>query len=209
MGEFGWAYLNDVVSGQGVEGAVQYASGASGLISGSEDFVYDTTTSTLLLTGSMIISGTLQAHTFDIIHTNKIELEASGSSNFGNDSTDNHIFTGSVYISGGLNLATGGLSLPYKRTTSEAFYSASVSNAIIGHSGSGYIAITLPSASVAGVGKTLIIKDEFNATRTEATMIAVSASTGDKIDHATSYSITGDNAALTLYSDGVSNWFIY
>jgi len=203
MGEFGWAYLNDVVSGQGVEGAVQYASGASGLISGSEDFVYDTTTSTLLLTGSMIISGTLQAHTFDIIHTNKIELQASGSSNFGNDSADTHVFTGSVTI------ISGGLSLAYKRTTSENFYSASVTNSIIGHSGSGYIAITLPSASVAGVGKTLIIKDEFNATRTEATMIAVSASTGDKIDHATSYSITGDNAALTLYSDGVSNWFIY
>jgi len=203
MGEFGWAYLNDVISSQGVDGSVQYASGSTGLLTGSDNFVYNNATSTLSLTGSMIISGTLQAHTFDVIHTNKIELQASGSSNFGNDSTDTHVFTGSVSI------ISGGLSLAYKRTTSEAFYSASVSNGIIGHSGSGYIAITLPSASVAGVGKTLIIKDEFNATRTEATMIAVSASTGDKIDHATSYSITGDNAALTLYSDGVSNWFIY
>jgi hypothetical protein len=151
----------------------------------------------------MIISGTLQAHTFDVIHTNKVEIHSSGSTNFGDDSTDTHAFTGSVFI------VSGGLNLAYKRTTNEAFYSASVSNSIIGHSGSAYIAITLPSASVAGVGKTLIVKDEFNATRTDATMIVVSASTGDKIDHGTTYSITGDSAALTLYSDGVSNWFIY
>ena len=202
MGEFGWAYLNDVVSGQGVEGAVQYASGSDGMISGSEDFVYNTTTSTLLLTGSMIISGTLQAHTFDVIHTNKVELQASGSSNFGDDSADTHVFTGSVAI------VSGGLRQHYQKITADSYF-ISGSDAIIGISSSTYVSVTLPSASVAGVGRTLIIKDEWLATRSDANRIAISASSPNKIDHATTYSITGDSAALTLYCDGVSNWFIY
>ncbi len=200
MGEFGWAYLNDVISGQGPDGAVQYASGS--MISGSQNFVYNNSTSTLSLTGSMIISGTLQAHTFDIIHTNKIELQTSGSSNFGNDSADTHVFTGSVSI------VSGGLRQHYYKLTA-ASHTANAYDSIIGVSSSAYVSITIPSASVAGVGKILIIKDEWHATRAEGAKIAVSASSPDTIDHQSTYSITGDSAALTLYSDGISKWFIY
>jgi len=106
MGEFGWAYLNDVITGQGPDGALQYASGSDGMISGSSKLVYNRTNNTLSLTGSMVIDGTLTAtslvaHTFDVIHTNKVEIHSSGSTNFGNDSADTHVFTGSIAIVSG------------------------------------------------------------------------------------------------------------
>ena len=202
MGEFGWAYLNDVITGQGPEGALQYVSGTSGMISGSNKFVYNNASSTLSLTGSMIISGTLQAHTFDVVHTNKIELNSSGSTNFGKDSSDTHVFTGSVSI------ISGGVKQAYHKLVASS-YTVTTANSIIGVSSSAYVSIQLPSASVVGAGHTLIIKDEYNATRVTATQIVVSASGGNTIDHATTYSITGDSAALNLYSDGTTNWFIY
>ena len=202
MGEFGWAYLNDVITGQGPDGALQYASGSVGMISGSGNLSYNNASSVLSLTGSMIISGTLQAHTFDIIQTNIIEIDSSGSTKFGNDATDTHVFTGSVSI------ISGALKQAYYKLTAVS-YSVSTYNSIIGVSSSAYVSILLPSASVSGVGHTLIIKDEWSTTRAESAKIVISASGADKIDHATTYSITGDSAALTLYSDGTTNWFIY
>jgi hypothetical protein len=69
----------------------------------------------------------------------------------------------------------------------------------------------LPSASTEGAGRILTIKDEFQVTRTEAggTHIALTASGDDKIDYQTTYVIEGDSVALSLYSDGTTNWFIY
>ena len=69
----------------------------------------------------------------------------------------------------------------------------------------------MPGAAGQGAGRTIIIKDEYQVTRTQAgsTHIALTASGGDKIDHQSIYVIEGDSVALTLYSDGVSKWFIY
>ena len=39
--------------------------------------------------------------------------------------------------------------------------------------------------------------------------IAISASTGETIDHNSTYSLSGDSPALSIYSDGISKWFIY
>ena len=101
MANFGWAYLSGAVTGQGITGSVQYLAGDR-VLTGSKEFWFDDPNDTLYLTGTMIISGTLQAHTFDVIHTNKIEISSSGGSNFGNDASDSHIFTGSIsVISGG------------------------------------------------------------------------------------------------------------
>jgi len=96
----------------------------------------------------------------------------------------------------------------YQKITANSYF-ISGSDAIIGISSSEYVSVILPLAAVAGVGRTLTIKDEWFATRSDADRIAISASSPNKIDHTTTYSITGDSAALTLYSDGVANWFIY
>jgi hypothetical protein len=129
-------------------------------------------------------------------------LSSSGDSNFGNDSSDSHNFTGSI------KMVSGSFSRHYRKLTA-ASLTVLAHDSIIGVSSSAYVSILLPSASVAGAGKTLIIKDEWSTTRLDAAKIAVSASGGNTIDHATTYSITGDSAALTLYCDGISKWFIY
>lgn len=202
MAEFGWAYISGSQTGKGSANSVQFIKTLNGQLTGSENFTFNSSTNKMFLTGSMIISGTLQAHTFDVIHTNKIELSSSGGSNFGDDSGDEHVFTGSVSI------VSGGLRQSYYHL-SGASYSVQVYDSIIGVSHANYTSILLPSASVAGRGKVLIIKDETASTRIDSKKIAVSGSGTEKIDRDATYSLTGDNPALTLYSNGVDNWFIY
>ena len=202
MAEFGWAFISGAVTGKGAADAVQFIKTANGQVTGSSNFKFNSSTNSLFLTGTMAISGTLQAHSFDVIQTNTIEINQSGSTNFGNDSADTHVLTGSfIMISGGVRQHYYNL----KSTT----YSVNSYDSIIGVSSSAYVSITLPSASVAGAGRILIIKDESATTRSDVNKIAVSASGGEKIDRETTYSLSGDNPALTLYCNGVNNWFIY
>lgn len=202
MADFGWAFLSGAVTGQGPAKAVQYLKTQNGELTGSGNFTFNQTTDQLFLTGTMIISGTIQANTFDVIHTNKIELETSGSTNFGNDSSDNHIFTGSVSI------VSGGLRQHYY-SLSATTYTINAYDSIIGVGNTSAVSITLPAAQTAGAGKTLIIKDETSSTRSEVNRIAVSGSGSQTIDNGATYSLSGDNPALTVYSNGVDKWFIY
>ncbi len=202
MADFGWAYLSGAVTGVGPAECIQYLKSADGELTGSANFTFDNDTDHLFLTGSMIISGTIKAHTFDVVQTNIIEIDSSGNTSFGNDSADTHVLTGS------LSIVSGGLRNHYKKLTAASYTVLSYDN-IIGVSSSAYVSITLQTAAAAGYGRVLVIKDEWSDTRNDATRIAVSRSSSDTIDHATTYSITGDSAALTLYSDGISKWFIY
>ena len=149
-----------------------------------------------------ILSGSVSAHSLDVIQTTKTEIFISGSTSLGDDSGDLHERTGSVHIYSG-SFAQG-----YRKLESTP-YVATAYDTIIGVSSSAYTSITLPGASSSAPGRIIIIKDEWSATRTEANPIGVSASAPETIDHVSNYSITGDNVALSLYSDGVSRWFIY
>lgn len=202
MAEFGWAYLSGAVTGEGPSRSIQYLKAADGELTGSGNFIFNQESNNLFLTGTMIISGTIQANTFDVIQTNIIEIDSSGSTSFGNNSADNHIFTGSVSI------VSGGLRQHYYKLTGTT-HIVQPYDSIIGVTNTSQVSITLPSASVAGVGKILIIKDETNSTRSDLNQISVSGSGGQKIDRDTTYNLSGDNPALTLYSNGVDNWFIY
>ena len=202
MADFGWAYLSGAVTGEGPAKTIQYLKTTNGELTGSGNFTFNQNTNHLFLTGTMIISGTIQANTFDIIHTNVVEVEHSGSTSFGNSSDDTHLLTGS------LTIVSGAVRNHYYRLTA-ASYSVAAHDHIVGVSSSAYVSILLPSASVAGPGRILVIKDEWSTTRSDANKIAISASNPNTIDHGTTYSITGDSAALTLYSDGISKWFIY
>jgi hypothetical protein len=203
MGKFGWAHISDAKNlGSGPNGAVQFASGSDGEISGSATFTYDYVNTNLILSGNMDISGTITAHVFDVKQTTKEEISVSGSTFFGDSSDDIHAFTGSVII-------VSGAIRQYYHELKTTSYSVNVYDSIIGVSSSAYVSIIIPSASVAGAGSTLIIKDETVSTRSDANKIAISASGGDTIDHSATYTLSGDNPALTIYSNGVSKWFIY
>jgi hypothetical protein len=202
MAEFGWAHLSGAVTGEGPAKAVQYLKTSDGELTGSANFTFNQTTDQLFLTGTMIISGTLQAHTFDVIHTNKVEISSSGGTNFGNDSADTHVFTGSVSI------VSGGLRQHYYKLTGTS-HTVQAYDSIIGVTNTNYVSIELPTAAAAGFGRVLVIKDETTSTRSDADKIAVSGSGVENIDRENTYSLSGDNPALTLYSNGVNAWFIY
>ena len=203
MGKFGWAHISEAKNlGSGPDGALQFATGSDGEISGSTTLTYDYAANNLVLSGNMDISGTITAHVFDVKQTTKEEISVSGSTNFGDDATDTHAFTGSVHI------VSGALRQHYYELTSTS-YSIQTYDSIIGISSSAYVSLIIPSASVAGPGSILIIKDETAGTRSDANQIAISASGGETIDHQATYSLSGDNPALTIYSNGVSKWFIY
>ena len=203
MGKFGWAHISNAKNlGSGPNGALQFATGSSGALSGSTKLVYHYASDNLILSGNMDISGTITAHVFDVKQTTKEEITVSGSTFFGDSSDDIHAFTGSVII------VSGGLRQSYYQLT-DSSYNIAAYDSIIGVSSSAFVSITIPSASIAGAGKILIIKDETVGTRSDSNRIAVSASGGESIDNQTTYSLAGDNPALTIYSNGISKWFIY
>ena len=203
MGKFGWVHITDAQKpAKGPDQSLQFASGSLGEISGSSNLMYDYTSDFLVLSGNMDISGTLRANVFDVITTTKTEIDISGSTRFGDDSGDTHVFTGSISI------ISGGLNQHYSSSASTS-YSLNAYDSIVGITSTSYVSLTIPSASVAGAGKTLIIKDETTSTRASSNQIAVSASGGETIDGQSAYSLSGDSPALTIYSNGISKWFIY
>lgn len=259
MAEFGWAFIECSGSGAspfgGGGGAVSGAVGPTGSIqfhhnesnlSGSECLIFDPNTCTLNLTGTLNVSGAVNANEININVENRTvtNIEVSGSTKFGDTSDDTHEFTGSVYISGNLeangntkfgdsasdvhqfsgsvnvsgafNLngplsLGGGVSFNYYRLTSTP-YTVQDSDYIIGVSGSGAFVINLPSASAVEAGRVIYIKDEedFGATgRPPAVSIDITPAGSNLIDGESIYEIeNGDFAAISLYSDGASNWFI-
>lgn len=65
--------------------------------------------------------------------------------------------------------------------------------------------ITLPSASTAGAGSYIIIKDESGGAA--ANNITVQRAGADNVDGGTTATINTNYGSVTLYSDGTSKWF--
>ena len=104
MATFGWAYVDCIDIGpdcEGPTGSVQFLTGANAL-SGSSSFLYHTAAvhgyaaSTLVLTGTLVVSGTISASMY---HIKDIALiDTTGSTYFGDDQTDVHARTGSLEL---------------------------------------------------------------------------------------------------------------
>jgi hypothetical protein len=208
MGEFGWAYItcdDQVGNATGPTGSLQFHH-AGQEITGSDYLVFKTSSApfSLDLTGTLNVSGTINADIMNIAVTNKnvINLSASGDTKFGNSVDDSHQFTGSMFI-------TGGVTFNYYKVTS-ATYAITPTDYILGISGSGYISLTLPTFS-SFKGRFLTIKDEFDFSgsgRPAIHPIAITASSG-LLDGNGTYEISnGDFAAVNLYSDGTTGWFV-
>jgi len=223
MAQWGWAYINcsssSGGSGQaaGPTGSLQFLTGANAT-SGSGNLVFYTASygglaaNTMVLTGTLIVEGTVTASSFVVDQTDVI----SGSTIFGNSNDDTHIRTGSMYVgnAAGVNTfqvlpassqsVTLGMRYNYRSVTSTGL-TASSGDYIIGFGGSGDIEFRLLSASVAGSGSVVVIKDELT---TRAGGIFISASAPNSIDNNGYYELTGTMPAISLYSNG-SDWFVF
>ena len=99
----------------------------------------------------------------------------------------------------------GGFS--YARRAVSATITASVSDRILGVSGSSAIDIRLPSAADYDAGQFFTIKDESGAA--DSNNITILTSGSQTIDGQTSIILESPYSAVNLYSDGTSKFFIY
>ena len=224
---FGWAYVDcsgsSGGSGQaaGPTGSLQFLTGTNST-SGSSNLIYYTASfgsynpNTIVLSGTLVVSGTISASHYHI--KDVTEIDASGSTRFGNTNDDVHTRTGSMSISlsgassplFSVSTATQattvqGLNVLYEAVTVTA-YTASTPTYILGVQNAANVQILIPSASSYNSGSILLVKDEV-AVRGGAN-ITLTASTGYTIDGSTSYVLTGTMPAISLYSNG-ANWFVF
>jgi len=238
MAKFGWAYINcsdtGSVAAHGPAGAVQFVNG-TGSQTGSFRFRYltgaygeHTGSSTLVLSGNMVITGTLSASVFN--YENISIIDATGSTFFGNSRDDRHFRTGSFTIWGYSGSADDqptsilsasaysrqvfvkGFGGAYKNVTS-SHYTASTENYILGIAtpftgGTSPVRLTIPTASMFGTGAFLVIKDEVTSRGGSSIVLTRSITDTNTIDGGAYYTLTGTMPAINLYSNG-SNWFVF
>ena len=101
MAEFGWAYVSGSRVG-GIDDSVQIKIGQN--LTGSSQFTYNIASSTVALTGTLNVSGAVNANAFNLDVTNKnvTNLSVTGSTKFGDTADDTHQFTGSVFVNSDL-----------------------------------------------------------------------------------------------------------
>ena len=105
------------------------------------------------------------------------------------------------------DLSSGGGDVSYGRTAVTSTITASTSAKILGVSASAALDIRLPAASGFSAGQYFTIKDEAGNANTNN--ITVRTSGADKIDGQTSIILESPYAAVNIYSDGSSKFFIY
>jgi hypothetical protein len=217
MANIRWAYVDCAGSGTGggqaagPTGSIQFLS-SSNATSGSTQLRFITSSNTLLLTGSLQVVGTITASSFFVNQTDVV----SGSTIFGNSTSDTHKLTGSFFVSAvgappifNVDIAKSqsinlGARFNYRSITTSRLTS-STSDYILGVGSTGSIELRLATAASHGAGAVLLVKDE---TASRAGSITLSSSSPNTIDGAGFYEITGTMPAISLYSNG-SHWFVF
>jgi hypothetical protein len=227
MAKFGWAFINCSGAGSdqthGPAYSIQYVtSSAATSTTGSAYLTYHTgsatgfSVSTLILSGNMIITGALSASR--VHYENITNIDATGSTYFGNTNDDMHERTGSLIVStvGGSYILSASatnrrthvraLGGGYRRVTTNS----NLTNVdyIIGCSGASNQVLHLPTASAVGVGALLVIKDEFRDRSSTYVQISAAVGTSNKIDGRDDYALTGTMPAINLYTNG-THWFVF
>ena len=95
----------------------------------------------------------------------------------------------------------------FSRTAVNSTTTASVNDVILGVSGTAAIDIRLPSAADYSAGQNFTVKDESGAA--DAKNITILASGSQTIDGNASIILESPYAAVNIYSDGTSKFFIY
>jgi len=231
MAKFGWAYIDCTDQGSsgsgsaGPRGSLQFVTESGGQTTGSNHLIYYTGSTgaygylpnTVVLSGSLIVTGTVSASTFHIKDITTID--ATGSTYFGDSIDDTHRRKGSLIVSGASNYVLSASAITERvwvrgfggkyASVGGATYNVVADDYIIGCSSSANQTLYLPSASAVGKGALLIIKDEYN--NRSATAVYISGSNpvgGFSVEDKAFYQLNGTMPAVNLYSDG-TNWFVF
>ena len=232
MAQFGWAYVNcsdDDVQGQaaGPTGSLQYLTGANAT-SGSAFLLFHTGAeagyfpNTIVLSGNMIVTGAISASTYTI--ENISIIDATGSTHFGDTDDDLHMRTGS-FVAGTADSFGNFPAISSSTVTNQVWlastryrykqasttpYTITLGTRMYGVTRTSATEIRLVSASIAGSGHTIVIKDEVLSRTGAGNNITITGSPGSDIliDGGGEYILTGTMPAISLYSNG-TNWFVF
>ena len=107
MADFGWAFVkgNLLTGSAPPSGAVQFNDGNNKLAASGDLVFISGSTSQLNLTGTLNVSGAINANLLNITVTeqNVVNISSTGSTKFGDTSDDIHQFTGSINLAGNLS----------------------------------------------------------------------------------------------------------
>ncbi len=231
MAQFGWAYIDCGGTGgsgsYGPPNSIQFVTGSGGATTGSLNLTFVTGAAgestppahILYLTGTLIVSDTISASHYHI--EDVTEIDATGSTYFGNTNDDVHIRTGSLvvsrvpwgpdkYILSASNhdqsVRVRGFGGNYHQIIG-ASYTVKSADYILGVVKSQDVTISLPAPSSSNKGRLIIVKDEMSL-RGTGSILVTGSSAGFFIDNTDSYTMTGSLPAINLYSNG-SNWFVF
>jgi hypothetical protein len=162
MAKFGWAYVDcdASITAFGPTGSIQFMSGA-GMTSGSSMLMYHTAAyagqpSTMILSGNLIVTGTLSASVVN--YENISIIDATGSTYFGNSNDDTHQRIGSLVVQNAASTTVLSASVTTEAVHVRGFnglyeaitttsVTASTPSYIIGVQNSSNVQILIPSAS--------------------------------------------------------------
>lgn len=190
----------------------------SNTLTGSNKLIFNPTNDQLTLSGNLVISGNITAHTFDIIHTDIIEVDASGSTKFGDSNDDTHIRTGSFSVMSSsteqfdvdiINKVTSiNTGMVFNRVSTTSDYTVQKSNYIIGvDSTSNPVIVSLPDASTLSDGQAFVVKDEGGSAFSNN--ITISASGSQKINNSNTAILEVPYSSIRLYCNGSNKFFIF
>lgn len=199
--------------------SVQFESGM-GVLSGSSDLTFfnDNGTSNLILTGNLFVSGAVKAEVFDIISTNVVEINSTGSTNFGTITADTHNFVGSLTINDGSKnlfsvassggIITMGSGIVRKRHFTSEDYQILKTDYIIGvDSAEHQVIIYLPDASSLQSGHTFVIKDEGGYAFQNN--IIIMTQVGQFVNNTNKAILQVPYSSFSIYCDGDKKFFSY
>jgi len=230
MAKFGWAYVDcddtaDTIGATCPTGSVLFSTGTRGA-TGSINFMYYTASTysyspnTVVLSGNLIVTGSLTASTYHI--ANITTIDATGSTYFGDSNDDSHVRTGSLIVTASNADFVLSASVSDGRTWVRGFggnyvaigasqnpYTVKKDDFLIGITDGNEVTIYLPSASVLGAGSLMIIKDQVIGRGPNSIWVSGSHPAGGfTIEGAAYYQMTGSNPAINIYSNG-TNWFVF
>ena len=152
--------------------------------------------------GNLKVSTSLTASTAKL--TGLVFGTATTSSYLAIDANNNIVLTSSV---GGGSSVSGGGGISYSRRFITSHATASTSDTLIGISASAPLSLKLPSAGGYSAGQYFTVKDE--AGNCNIHNITIFASGSQTIDGDSTILLESPYAAINLYSDGTSKFFIY
>lgn len=238
MSRFGWAYVNDVITGSaaavGPTNSVQFNSG-SGILSGSSNFLFDPATNKITLLGtlsgsSLIISASaISASTYYGVSgsggtpggADTYLQYNSGSTFAGKSNLAFNYTTNTLRLTGTMNAEsfTGSVSgtigyfdtIVLGRTSTSSSITLNSTNHIIAvntATATASVVLSLPNATGLPSGKHYVIKDEGGNANNRNIILSCSVF-GQTIDGAGDLTINSPYAALNVYCDGGTKYFIY